>query len=169
MRRQYRSGAVSQLGADVERDRRSRLQGGKRFFFEKRSKKLLSVSPSRQPFSPSWPGLSSRARAHTSTRAPQLNYPKTNAWLGIELKHEAAIWRLHLEALLAEPLAASPTLNRILNPPRTPATPFKTDLSGLADSRLNCSDQRTKPASHEMVTHRLPGQIQKRSKKILSA
>ena len=64
-----------------------------------------------------------RVRANTSTSATQPKIPNTNAWLGIELKHEAATWRARLEALLAEPgmaelLAAEPALNLILNPIR---------------------------------------------------
>ena len=62
-----------------------------------------------------------RVRTRTSTTQPKI--PNTNGWLGLELKHEAAIWRARLEALLAEPgmaelLAASPALNLILNPIR---------------------------------------------------
>ena len=43
------------------------------------------------------------ARSQSGTLAPQPKIPKTNAWLGVELKHEAATYRARLEALLAEP------------------------------------------------------------------
>ena len=49
--------------------------------------------------------------------------PTSPAWLLRELKHEAALTRMHLETLLAEPgvaelLALAPTLQRLLNPIR---------------------------------------------------
>ena len=60
-------------------------------------------------------------------RAPRtiapLALPTSPGWLLRALKHEAAITRIHLETLLAEPgmaelLTAAPTLQRLLNPLR---------------------------------------------------
>ena len=60
-------------------------------------------------------------------RAPRtsipLALPTSPGWLLRALKHEAALTRMHLETLLAEPgmaelLAAAPTLHRLLNPIR---------------------------------------------------
>ena len=62
-----------------------------------------------------------RNRIRRCTPRPAL--PTTPGWLLRELKHEAALTRYRLEALLAEPgiadlLAMAPTLQRLLNPIR---------------------------------------------------
>ncbi len=70
-----------------------------------------------------------RARPHTprpptpSPRIPAKGLPSSPGWLLRALKHEAALTRMHLETLLAEPgiadlLAEAPTLQRLLNPLR---------------------------------------------------
>ncbi len=72
-----------------------------------------------RPAKPSRPGI--RPGAHSSP-AP-IRFPTAHGWLVADLRHEAAVYAIQLEALLAEPatiafLAAAPTASRILNPLR---------------------------------------------------
>ena len=65
-----------------------------------------------------------RNRIRTTPRkTPYIPLPTAPGWLLRELRHEAALTRMHLENLLAEPgiaelLAQVPTLQRLLNPIR---------------------------------------------------
>ena len=70
-----------------------------------------------------------RARSHTPhpptphPHNPAKGLPTSPGWLLRALKHEAALTRMHLETLLAEPgiadlMAEAPTLQRLLNPLR---------------------------------------------------
>ena len=68
-------------------------------------------------------GRPPRASGGRGPRKPRPKLPTGYAWLLRELKHEAALTRMHLETLLAEPgvaelLALAPTLQRLLNPIR---------------------------------------------------
>ena len=89
---------------------------------------------------PSRPGRTGR------TGAPPLRFPREEAWILRDLRHEAALFRYQLERLLAEPAAkalieTAPTAARLLRP--------VCHMLGLKHAILAPRPRRPRPAAPE--------------------